>query len=150
MKSFTFRRTEADYYMDENNHSVWGFQETTIKADNKAQAWIRSGRSSQNRRLPVKKSSIYKDKNDTLKRRRDMYNSINDFTQINRNLWKKNSKYYRLTGMGITPNGCWIIAPTMIELIDIDAATGNDIYGAEVIKFDATGTVMTGNEYVNV
>lgn len=77
-----------------------------------------------------------------------MYNSINDFTQINRNLWKRNGKYYRLTGMGITPNGCWIIAPTMVELIDIDIATGNDVYGAEMVKFDATGAIMAGHEYI--
>ena len=74
--------------------------------------------------------------------------SINDYRRIGRNIWKRDDNFYRLTGKGITPNGCWIIAPRLIELTDIDTATGNDVYGRSVIEFDVTGTVTADNEYI--
>lgn len=76
-------------------------------------------------------------------------NSINDFNRVGRNLWQRDNKYYRLTGIGITPNGCWIIAPQLVELADIDTATGTDIYGPDIIRFDVTGTVDAYNTYIN-
>ena len=57
------------------------------------------------------------------------------------NLWKKDGKWYRLFGLGITPNSCWRIAPGMIGLKDIDIATGEDVYTGEVVYLDACGTV---------
>lgn len=76
--------------------------------------------------------------------------SCNDLEKINRNLWKYNGKHYRLIGSGITPNGCWIIAPRMIELIDIDVSTGMDVYGASALEFDGVaGTMNADHEYIN-
>ena len=52
-------------------------------------------------------------------------------------------------GKGITPNSCWIIAPYLQELKDIDVATGNDVYGPSRLDFDGiTGTVGAGPEYI--
>jgi hypothetical protein len=75
-------------------------------------------------------------------------NTLNDYEKIGSNLWKANGKYYRLTGIGITPNGCWIIAPELHQLDDISIVTGQDSYGAEVIKFDITGTVSSAHNYI--
>jgi len=77
-------------------------------------------------------------------------NSMNDFERVNRNLYKKDKKYFRLFGHGITPNNCWIIAPKMIELVDIDIASGNDVYGDTVIEFDCVGTVSAYYEYIRL
>lgn len=68
-----------------------------------------------------------------------------DFTQLGNN-WTStlyvgsDGKHYRLEARGITPNRCWLIAPTMRELVDIDISTGHDVYGPEVHRLD-TGTV---------
>lgn len=56
------------------------------------------------------------------------------------NLWKRDGKYYRLHGEGVTPNGCWRINPRMVGLSDIDATTGNDVLTGETIALDM-GTV---------
>jgi hypothetical protein len=77
-----------------------------------------------------------------------MSNSINNFERTARNFYRFNGKAYRLFAKGITPNGCWLIAPKMIELVDIDVATGNDVYGKETIEFDVTGTVQAGCEFI--
>ena len=66
---------------------------------------------------------------------------FSQFERVGNNLWKADGKYYRLTGKGITPNGCWVTAPEMHQITDIDTATGQDVQGAEIIKFDITGTV---------
>lgn len=67
--------------------------------------------------------------------------SINDFVKVGRTLYKYNGRHYRLTGLGITPNCCWVIAPIMIEIVDFDVATGLDIRGKTSIGFDATGSI---------
>ena len=68
---------------------------------------------------------------------------ITDFTQERSNFWrsKDGKKSYRLFAHGITPNGCWLIAPKMVELVDIDIATSSEIYGQELSFSDVTGTV---------
>lgn len=60
--------------------------------------------------------------------------------KINNNLYQENGIYYRLFGYGITPNQCWVISPIFVELVDIDIATGKDIYGNKRIKCD-TGAI---------
>lgn len=77
-----------------------------------------------------------------------MATSINDIERINRNLYKSEGKYYRLFARGITPNDCWLIAPVMRELIDIDVATGKDVFGMGQIEFDVTGTVSAYSEFI--
>ena len=64
-----------------------------------------------------------------------------------RNLYMLDGKYYRLFARGVTPNGCWLIAPVLRELENIDIATGKDVYGAGYIEFDVTGTVPAQYEY---
>ncbi len=74
---------------------------------------------------------------------------MNNYEMVGRNLYKANGKYYRLFGHGVTPNGCWIIAPELRELVDIDIATGLDIFGSDVVKFDVTGSIpASGKEYI--
>jgi hypothetical protein len=79
-----------------------------------------------------------------------MATSINDIERVNRNLYKSEGKYYRLFARGITPNNCWLIAPVLRELIDIDVATGEDVYGMSQIEFDVTGTVSAYSEFIKV
>lgn len=75
--------------------------------------------------------------------------SINDLEQVGHNLYKYDGKYYRLFGKGITPNNCWVIAPKMVELADIDVATGNDIYGENELEFNGvTGTVGAPRQHI--
>lgn len=77
--------------------------------------------------------------------------SINDINnnQVGRNLYKYEGKYYRMFGMGITDNYCWIINPYMQELKDINVVTGKDIYGDDRLDFDGNiGTVQAGPEYI--
>lgn len=69
-----------------------------------------------------------------------MENSINDFRQVGRNSYQKDCKLYRLFGRGTTPNGCWVICPTMKHVADIDVATGKDVYG-ETIELGIIGNV---------
>lgn len=77
--------------------------------------------------------------------------SINEIEKIGRNLYKHGGRYYRMVAKGITPNGCWLIAPKLLELRGIDAATGGDVYGAEELKFDGvTGTVPAHYEFINM
>ena len=73
--------------------------------------------------------------------------NFNDFEKINRNLYKKDGKYFRLFGHSISPNDCWVIAPKMIELVDIDTASGKDVYGGKIIEFEACGTVSRYNDF---
>ncbi len=73
---------------------------------------------------------------------------FSEFEHCLTNLWKKGRKYYRLFGKGITPNGCWRIAPKMVELVDICVANGKDVYGEEEIEFDACGTVPSCHEVI--
>ncbi len=77
-----------------------------------------------------------------------MATSINDIERINHNLYKSQGKYYRLFAKGVTPNDCWLIAPVMRELIDIDVATGKDVFGVSLIEFDVTGTVSAYSEFI--
>lgn len=75
--------------------------------------------------------------------------SLSDCVQNGRNLWKHGSKHYRLFGRGVTPNGCWLISPLLVELVDIDAATGLDVYGEGRLYFDGcVGSCPAGHEYI--
>ena len=77
--------------------------------------------------------------------------SMNDLEQTGRNLYKYEGKYYRLYAKCITPNGCWLVAPCMVELLDIDTATGRDIYGNGRLEFDGiTGTVSAPREFLRI
>ena len=67
--------------------------------------------------------------------------------KISTNLYKENDTYYRLLAKGVTPNGCWLIAPIYFELKDIDLATGKDIYGTKTIDVD-TGTIPASTPYI--
>lgn len=70
-----------------------------------------------------------------------MKNSINDFKQTGRNSYFQDGKLYRLFGRGTTPNGCWVICPVMKQVKDIEIATGEDVYGGEIIGLGSIGTV---------
>ncbi len=72
-----------------------------------------------------------------------------EVTKIRTNLYRANNRSYRLFGTGITPNGCWVINPKMVELVDIDVASGADVYGTESPIDDVTGTVAAGNQFVS-
>lgn len=74
-------------------------------------------------------------------------NSINEFTQVGTNFYKRGAKYFRLFGRGVTPNGCWILAPEMREVVEFDIATGKDIFGTETVKFDVTGSVTADRSW---
>ena len=74
--------------------------------------------------------------------------SIANISRLGLNLYRHSGIYYRLFGKGITPNGCWIIAPYLKELKDINVATGNDVYGTAVIEFDVIGTVDSSRSYI--
>ena len=66
---------------------------------------------------------------------------MSDMTQVGRNLYRSGSKYYRLFAHGVTPNSCYLITPVLRQLLDIDTATGNDVYGEETIDL-GTGAVV--------
>ena len=75
--------------------------------------------------------------------------SINDVAKVGRNLWKHAGRYYRLHAAGVTPNGCWLSAPAMLEIVDIDAATGEDVEGPGRLEFDGiVGTVPAHCEFI--
>lgn len=69
--------------------------------------------------------------------------------KINNNLYQEDGIYYRLFGLGITPNQYWVISPIFVELVDIDIATGKDIYGNKRIKHDTTGAIYK-TAYLNL
>ncbi len=71
-----------------------------------------------------------------------------EFKRVWTNFYKVNNRSYRLFGTGITDNGCWVINPKMVELKDIDIASGNDIYGHEIKISDIIGTVPASREYI--
>jgi len=73
---------------------------------------------------------------------------LTKFEKVGRNLWKYDGHYFRLFGNGMTPNHCWLAAPEMRELVDIDIASGRDIYSNWVQPLD-NGTVPIGCEYLN-
>jgi len=76
--------------------------------------------------------------------------SINDLEKIGGNLYRRGKYYYRLFGKSITPNGCWVIAPEIRELLDIDISTGRDVYGRRTLEIcgGITGTVEASAEYL--
>ena len=80
---------------------------------------------------------------------RDFGNLIKGFEQVGRNLWKYDGHYFRLFGKGITPNRCCLAGAHMRELLDIDVATGLDVYGGWVHEFER-GEVTIYNEYVRL
>ncbi len=59
--------------------------------------------------------------------------------RISRNLYKKDGKLFRLFGKSVVNH--WILAPVFKELVDINIATGKDIYGKEEIALSVTGGV---------
>ena len=63
---------------------------------------------------------------------------IDAFEQKGTNLYKLENinTYFRLFAHSITPNGCWLAAPIMRELKDINVATGNDVYGDCEVELD--------------
>lgn len=65
----------------------------------------------------------------------------------NRNFYKFEGKSYYLFAKGVTPNGCWLIAPEMREVTDIDVATGKHIFSGEVYKLEVTGDVPSSCVY---
>ena len=75
---------------------------------------------------------------------------ITDFTRERTNFWRSadGKKSYRLFAKGVTPNGCWLIAPKMVKLVDIDIATGNNIYGQELVFPDVIGTVSGSYTFI--
>jgi hypothetical protein len=75
--------------------------------------------------------------------------SINKFEKVGRNLWKYDGHFFRLFGKGITPNNCWLAAPEMRELVDINIATGEDVYSNWVQPLDS-GTVTIHDEHVRI
>ena len=62
---------------------------------------------------------------------------LEEFERAGRNLWKA------IKSDGSVPCGTYFrlscVAPVMLELIDIDVATGRDIYGEGRVEFE-TGT----------
>jgi len=74
---------------------------------------------------------------------------MKNYTQIdNLNLYKNkiDGRYYQLTSVGVTPNGCWLINPTMREIVDIDIATGVYVYG-DKIYYLGTGAIAATVNY---
>ena len=70
---------------------------------------------------------------------------IDAFENKGRNLYKTGAGYWRLFANGVTPNGCWLINARMVELKDIDVATGADIFGDAEVELEC---VPFGYEYV--
>jgi hypothetical protein len=56
--------------------------------------------------------------------------------KVGQNLWKRgDGKYFRLFATGRLANMRHLINPEMRELVEIDAATGSDVYGNEFASF---------------
>ena len=73
--------------------------------------------------------------------------TIVQFERVGRNLYRTGAGYWRLFAGGVTPNGCWLYGSMMVELVDIDASTGADVFGpAEVCLGE--GTTPGCMEYV--
>ena len=77
-----------------------------------------------------------------------MENTLNQFERLGNNLYRTGVGYWRLFAKGITPNGCWLIAPKMILLKDINIATGSDVFDSAELLFDACGTVPATYPYI--
>lgn len=67
------------------------------------------------------------------------WESISEFEKVGQNLYKKDKIYFRLFATSVTPNRCWLVNPTMVELIDIDIATSKDIYGKQYPCIEVMG-----------
>lgn len=77
-------------------------------------------------------------------------NQIDAFEKVGRNLYRTGAGYWRLFAAGITPNGCWLMAPKMRELKDIDVASGKDVYGPAEVEFEICGTVSSGRDFITL
>lgn len=76
--------------------------------------------------------------------------AIRNQVQTNRNLYMLAGKHFRLFAKGTTPNGHWLIGPEFRELRDICAATGNDVYGDEVVPVDEfCGSFPAGRDFIH-
>jgi len=73
---------------------------------------------------------------------------LRDFQLVRGSLWSRSSKYYRLTAGSVTPNGCWLVHPRMVEISDIDIATGSDVETGKVYHLE-NGTVPASCAYVH-
>jgi hypothetical protein len=79
--------------------------------------------------------------------------NFQDYEKVHKNLYRApqgTSKYYRLFAHGLTPNRCWLVAPVLRHLVDIDTATGKDVFGDTEITFDYVGTVPSWNAYIKI
>jgi hypothetical protein len=76
-------------------------------------------------------------------------NAIRGYEQVGNNLYKYDGHYFRLFGFGITPNDCWLAGAQMRQLVDIDTATGNDVYSNWIQELEL-GTVRIYSEYIRL
>lgn len=65
-----------------------------------------------------------------------------------KNLYRHGNTYYRLFAHSVSPNMCWLINPVMQELLDIDTASGKDVYGTRKIILETCGTVPSSLEFI--
>ena len=65
------------------------------------------------------------------------------------NLYKRDGKWYKLAANGISPNGCWLLCPKMVQVLDMETATGKLIYGSESFQLQ-TGSVSAGHSYLTI
>lgn len=68
---------------------------------------------------------------------------IDDYRRCGQTLYQNvaTGTYYRLVAYGVSPNGCWLIDPRLYELLDINAGSGDDVYGPGVVNFEYCGTI---------
>lgn len=73
------------------------------------------------------------------------------FERVNNNLYKYNKKYFKLFGTNTSSNHCWIENAIMVELIDLDTATGKFVFGTTFSRmgvYCGGGSVQAGNEFL--
>lgn len=73
-----------------------------------------------------------------------------DFKNIKKvgiNLYKHEDSYFKMFATNITPNGCWLSNASLKEVLDVDAYSGNYVYGNKVLQFD-TGVVPSSNTFI--
>lgn len=73
---------------------------------------------------------------------------FNSFVKVSSssNLYRFDGKYFRLWATGSTD--CWLINPKMVEVKEIDADAGRNIWGSVVYEFCAWGTVPSSYQYI--
>ena len=63
-------------------------------------------------------------------------------------LYFRDGKHYRLFSKGKTLNACWLVAPILKELKNIDTFFDVDVYEQEIIELDG-GTVPSCRGFIN-